>query len=186
MENGLNIENKVHYIEEKDLNVFVESLNGDNALEDAETAADTIASLGGTDDVFGFQPPSIGMLAMLDAIESPFVTASLERVGVPEILKTLYVMCYGREALNPIYASLKRERLIRKAESMAEKSPEYYAEYLKAVDRLADGWAEFDKAVIEYAEKLGNIDVDDTVKNINEYLGECFGGFSMLPQDDDG
>jgi len=181
-----NIENNVRFVELADLEK--EMAAGDE-LEELDVKQDTMAVLGGEYYIAGVQakPPSVGMLAMLSSIDSPFVLDDTEaRVTINEVLKALYVICLGKDAVQPIYAAVKAEQLLKRAENLATKSPEYFAVYTNALERLADKWVVFDSAVNDFAEQLGVINAFETAEEINNYLGCCFGGFNMVPGDDEG
>jgi hypothetical protein len=85
------IRNEVHHVEVENMQEFLDNLNSDDRDEEVATAHDTISLLGGVCDIAGVEVPfpTVGMLALLDAIESPFVRYTEDVVTLNDLLKTI-------------------------------------------------------------------------------------------------
>ena len=125
-------------------------------------------------------PPSMGVLSLLDMIESPFVTGDASKISINEVLKSLYVMSRGRDAVQPLMESIALGKSIEKSKEIAEKSPQFFDVYLKYHAINAAKRSAFDAAVDAFADEIGLFDPEAAISLIGDYLTACMAGFDML------
>ena len=149
--------------------------------EDVETlqALDAPLELG----TMELPEPTTGVLALLDIIKSPLLFSESEDdvISIHDYYKAVYVLCKGRDAVKDIYALRKSQEKLATAEKIAEKSPEFFGVYLSLIQALSEKEAEFDAKCYEFGSNLGIIDINQSIKDLGEYISVCFGGFGMLP-----
>lgn len=175
----------------------VEDLESELALEEAKIAeeqrfeedAETLQALGAPLEIGETElpEPTTGVLALLDIIKSPFVYADKEDdvISIHDYYKAIYVISSGRDAIKDIYSLRKSQDKLERAENIAEKSPEFFAVYLSVTQALSEQEAEFDAKCFEFGAELGVIDIEKSIKELSDYIQICFGGFGILPTNND-
>ena len=148
-----------------------------------EAEAETATALGGGADIGSATIPPItaGMLPNLEAIGSNFLDETAEDFSVTDIMHAAYVLKHGHNAVRPIRNILRRRSALEKLKPLAEKSPEFFAQYLAATDRLEQCWIEFDDAAQAWWDGLGPIDIDEAGRVIVDALNAAFSGFAAIP-----
>ena len=129
-------------------------------------------------------PITPGVLPLLEAIGSPFLGTDTDDadIGLSAIMETVYVLCRGADAARPILGLQRRKLALKKHERIAEKSPEFFREFLAASDRIASEWAAFQAAAVEFWADVGQVDLQDVADTILRAFNDAFAGFATLPQ----
>ncbi|OGV36977.1 MAG: hypothetical protein A2020_16380 [Lentisphaerae bacterium GWF2_45_14] len=153
-----------------------------NHVDARRISFETLAALGGGVKIgrITIPPPSMGVLSLLDMIESPFVTGDASKISINEVLKSLYVMSRGRDAVQPLMESIALGKSIEKSKEIAEKSPQFFDVYLKYHAINAAKRSAFDAAVDAFADEIGLFDPEAAISLIGDYLTACMAGFDML------
>ncbi len=159
---------------------------GDGSAINAETMTvlDAGYELGNT----VIRPVTLGVLPLLEVIESPFVGGldPDDEVGLPDIMRALYVLACGREAVRPVAAIARRTQSVESTRDIAEKAPEFYDRYLAAMDRIADAWAEFDDGASAFWESLGDVPPLEALRVLRRAITDSIAGLDALPQGKEG
>ena len=160
------------------------AIQGAAAVEDAET----LAAISDTWEICGmaFPAPSLGSLMILQLADCPFLSSeNAGKITLKQIVETLFVMKNGRGLLKYFIAPKRRGEYIARAEKLAEKSPEMFAEYLKGIggDAMFD---EYDRQLAEYAFSVPHFDIQECAEEIDRYLGLCLSGLAAVENDGSG
>jgi len=152
---------------------------------DAQVSEETLAALGGEEKIsrFTIPQPTMGVFPLLEIIASPFLKPGSPEITLREVYETLYVITRRQEAVPGIYRAFRADERLKSAQGIAERSPDFYYVYLRALAEFADRRAEFDIEVAKFAEELGVFDMLEAIRIVNDYLNAATGGFSMLPDD---
>lgn len=150
-----------------------------SAADNAEMAA----ALGGQVEIAGkaFPAPAAGVVALLDAINSPFVsdTGSSE-VTTLDIFRAIYLIGEREKVTLPVLRLMRRKKAI---EGMDEAKDQIGTAMAAARRQaIADAEAELDAAAVNYCSGLGSFSPSAAAKDIGEYLTMAT-GFSMIPRD---
>jgi len=169
---------------------FADDVELQQALDGCEHEYDeeTVAALGGG-YVLGnveIPPVTVGVFPLLEMIGSPFLREDANDVGLRDIMLALYVMCDGRDAVAPISTIARRRAALERQKPMAEKSPEMFAQYLAACDRIEQDWMVFEIAAQDFIDSIGQFDIQDAADVIISALNDAMAGFAALPKNDDG
>jgi hypothetical protein len=174
--------NRPRFESQKDIDRQVqESLRTET---DKQVRQETFAALGATDKVakIAIPQPTMGVFPLLEMIESPFLKSDPNvEIRLQQIYETLYVLCRRREAVAPIYRAFRAEERMKAAAELAEKSPDFYYAYLRAIAEFASWRNDFDLEVANFADELGVFDMLAAIELVNEYLNASTGGFTMIP-----
>ncbi len=130
-------------------------------------------------------PPTTGVLMLLQIIESPFVVASEELATLQDVLEALYIIHNREDALNPILGCSRAAKAVGKYWEKSLVSDAHFEKFLAVTAATSGNFAEFDREVIAFAHRLGVIDLESTRQMLDEYIGECFGGYELFPPADE-
>jgi hypothetical protein len=171
---------------ESDKNLLQQQLNESLRTEtDVQVAEETLAALGGSEKIsrFTVPQPTMGVFPLLEIIDSPFLRPGSPEITLREVYETLYVIMYKQKAVTGIYRAFRADNRLKSVQAIAEKSPDFYYVYLRALAEFADRRAEFDIEVAKFADELGVFDMLEAIRIVNSFLNASSGGFSMLPDD---
>jgi len=158
----------------------------DDAEQDVRNL-ETLASLEGgmaVGDIL-LPPPTIGVLMLLETIDSPFISGvEVKGIGLRDILRALYVMVEREHSVSALMRQKQVEKRANDAFDKTAKSDTDLSVYLNYIDRTKHHIDAFEEEVDAFALKVGCVDPQDAIKTINDYLSLCMGGFQMLPQSD--
>jgi hypothetical protein len=129
-------------------------------------------------------PLSAGALVLLDLIDSPFLEGKIGTLKSIDVATAIYVLAVGPEAVRPISGLTRRQRGLAKAEKLAATDPEFFAEYLSALDRIAAAWGDFEMAALEFWGQVETVSMQEAADVIMQAMADAFGGFEMLPKGD--
>jgi hypothetical protein len=158
--------------------------------EFAGSAADNLemaVALTGQVEIAGraFPAPAAAVVALLDAIDSPFVSEDAgEKVDSLDIFRAIYLIGERQKAALPVLRLMRQKKALE-AMSGGEDNPDGV---LVAARRqsIADAEAELDAAAVEYCAALGSFSPAAAAGEIGDYLTMAT-GFGMLPRSvDDG
>ena len=171
---------------------FTDELNNEFAPDDNEKNQIDLETLNSLSDGEGFvigdmiiPPPTTGVLVLLEAINSPFVSTNpsdMNKVDLMDIYKALYVLVHREQAVSPIMIQKQFEVKSEAAFERTEKSPEHLAIFLAHTQRHNN--SAFDSEVLRWSTELGNFNPKEAVDTIGDYLNMCMGGFQLLPKSD--
>lgn len=157
--------------------------------EFAGSAADNLemaVALTGQVEIAGraFPAPAAAVIALLDAIESPFVSdAGAGEVTTLDIFRAIYLIGERQKAALPVLRMMRRKKALE-----AMPGGEGEAGGVLAASRrqsLADAEAELDAAAVEYCAGLGSFSPAAAAREIGDYLAMAT-GFGMIPRQEDG
>lgn len=154
--------------------------------EFAGSAADNMemaAALGGQVEIAGraFPAPAAAVVALLDAIDSPFVSdTGGSDVTTLDIFRAIYLIGARESATLPVLRLMRR----KKAFAGLVDADDQIGNAMNAARRqaIADAEAEMDAAAVNYCSGLGSFSPAAAAKDIGEYLTMAT-GFSMIPRD---
>ena len=151
--------------------------------KEADLDGETMTALGGgyRAGTLDLPPITMGLLPLLEVIGSPFLAEDTTEIGVGDIAKALYVWSCGRDAVAPIMAITRRRQALDRQKPLAEKSPEFFAKYLEAVDRVECAWAEFETAALRHFDTVQGAGIEDITATILQALNDAFAGFQAVP-----
>jgi len=164
-------------------------LEHERVLEEERFSEDieTLQSLGAPLDVGGIElpEPTTGAIALLDIIQSPFIGAGdAETIDIHDIYKAIYILSCGKGAVKDVFVLRKCREKLERAEKIAETSPDFFAVFTTLSQALAEREADFEVKCYEFAQDMGLVNIEQCRNDLEQYIGVCFGGFSMLPNDD--
>lgn len=157
--------------------------------EFAGSAADNmemVAALGSQVEIAGraFPAPCAAALALLDAIQSPFVADDKRTATQLDVLRALYVLGNREKAAYPILRMQRRQDAVEKLqEQQADEARLLLTS--QALNALADEEARLDAAAVGWCAQLGAFSVSDAARDIGVWLSLAT-GFGMLPREADG
>ena len=153
-----------------------------DAVRESEANADISFALLDEWEISGVKlpAPSIGVIMLLQAVKSPFISDNSDKeTGLREIMETLFILRY-RELLAPmIFKSNEQTLLMKRAEKIAEKSPEMFKTYLNHISEC--GNPEYELLLTRFIDSVGSVNLPDTVAKLTEYVSKSIQAFSMLP-----
>jgi len=154
---------------------------GDNAERDGEL----LLAEGATFGINGVRvpPPTTMCLPWLSRIGSPFIVGLADGAQLtPEhVVEALYIIVNREKAVECVGMAVRARDALDRAERLADKSPEFYREYLDATMRAAMLRKGFDVAVAKFGESLGVFNWERTAEAIVEYISLSASGFKMVP-----
>jgi hypothetical protein len=147
---------------------------------ESESDLQSLSALGGTFKIAGIDipPASIGVIMLLQIIDSPFIRSN-DGISLKEIIEALFIMKERKTLVNLLVSPKRKAEYLARAKEIAEKSPAFYAEYLKAL-AVNSGADEYDRRLADFAEKIGSMKISDTAAEITQYLNLCMSGFSAV------
>lgn len=147
-----------------------------SAADNAEMAV----ALGGRVEIAGhdFPAPSLAVVALLDAIESPFVDDQRQAVGIIDIFRAIYLIGQRETASVPVLRMMRRKAALDAAG--AADGTDAHVMLATIRQAVADAEAEFDAAALEYGHALGAFSPVDAARDIGDYLSMAT-GFTMIP-----
>ena len=155
------------------------------ALDGSETAIarETLATLGAGYRIGNVELPPmlLGTVKLLELIDSPFLDENAEDVGMSDIMRSVYVLAVGREAVRPIMAQNRRRAAIEAQKPMGSLSPEHFAVYLAAIDTVEQGWAEFEDQAAAFWEHVGPVALAEVATTLTQMIQDAFSGFAAVP-----
>jgi hypothetical protein len=169
---------------------FIDDLNdtlSPDLVENESINIETLSGLGGEIRIGDIlvPPPTIGVLLLLESIDSPFVNINnADEVSLDDVLKALYIIVKREEAVTPIMLEKQSEGKATKAFESTTKTPEHLSNYLAYIDRNKQYVDAFDEAVKEFSMEIGGINPEESINQIGDYISICMGGFKMLPPQD--
>lgn len=162
---------------------FLDTGKGPSEIEAADLAA-----TGGPYYVGDLRvdPPTPDRFMLLQMIDSPLVSDSDGEIDIDlqEMMRALYVICIGREAVDPIVRHRRRMEQLEKLRSLAESKPELFEGYCRRVDQIAEDLIDFDKAAVEFWGQVGNISLQEAVDQVMTMVSEAFQPFQLIPDGD--
>ena len=155
---------------------------------DASMDAETLAMLAGTrpSDIGGgikLSPVYPGTIALLDLIDSPFVTGRTP--AMLDMYRALYVINHGADAVAPVLRARREAEALDAAEGMAETSEAHYRAFLDALRATATGWQEFDAAAARYAVGMGVVSHVELADAIARAINAGTAGFRLIESSPD-
>jgi hypothetical protein len=174
-------------VEKKLKEIEAKSSIESNISENADKQQDELVMLSAMDgdwEIAGIKlkQPSFCVLMLLYQVDCPFLRAN-QGIKPQELVETLFILHKGKDAVKYLLKPKRKLDALARCEKLAEKSVEFYAEYLKAVARES-GVEEYDLALAEFAESLGVIDVGLVAAEVDRFLQICQTGLEMLPQEE--
>lgn len=173
---------------------LLEKINNDPELADilnqpdADSAADALelaSALSGNAVIAGrdFPAPTAAVIALLDAIRSPFVSDDPETPIATEldVFRALYLLAKREQAALPVLRMKRRAAMLEKLPEPSDPQTAYI--YVRAREQLADAEGDFDAAALAYVDQLGIFDLNEAASDLCAYLAMA-SGFSMLPSGD--
>ena len=156
---------------------------GNTPLDQVEL---TVAA-GGKIQIAGFTlpAPAAAVIAMLELIDSPFVTGrENDEVTDLAVFRALYLIAERDKAVPPILRWKRREEALERLKNQfdTEESPQTVLITAEMLKTIADAQAEFDIAAMRFGESLGAFNIADAASQLGFYLSLA-GGFDMLPND---
>lgn len=155
--------------------------------EFAGSAADNmemVAALGGQVEIAGraFPAPCAAVVALLDAIDSPFVSdTGGSDVTTLDIFRAIYLIGARESATLPVLRLMRRKKAF---DDLADADDQIGGAMIAARRQaIADADAELDAAAVNYCSGLGSFSPAAAAKDIGEYLTMAT-GFSMIPRDE--
>jgi len=155
--------------------------------EFAGSAADNmemVAALGGQVEIAGraFPAPCAAVVALLDAIDSPFVSdTGGSDVTTLDIFRAIYLIGARESATLPVLRLMRRKKAF---DALADADDQIGGAMIAARRQaIADADAELDAAAVNYCSGLGSFSPAAAAKDIGEYLTMAT-GFSMIPRDE--
>lgn len=151
----------------------------------ASDNAEMTVALTGQVEIAGrlFPAPAAAVIALLDAINSPFVSdTGAGQVETLDIFRAIYLIGERKKVAGPVLRLFRRKKDLEKMEGEEDKT----GGVLVASRRqsIADAEAELDAAAVEYCAGLGSFSPAGAAREIGEYLTMAT-GFSMLPMHGD-
>jgi hypothetical protein len=159
------------------------ALNGSPIDASSETAA--ALGVGYELGTLQIPPITLGILPLLEAIESPLIDDGAgDSFSPSDIIRTVYVICEGFDAAKSIMAMSRRKAALHNERERASQSPELYRVYLEKVDALEQKWIEFDTAAAEYWERhVGtSAGLVDAAEVISRALKDALAGLAAIPK----
>lgn len=152
----------------------------------AEVAAETAAALGAGDEAGALHlpPVTMGTVMLLEMIESPLLKSEAEGMTLRDIAAAVYVLAAGEDAVRPVAGIVRRRAALERVKTLAEKSPEHFAVYLRAVEETEAAWAEFDCNAAACLARCGRANPGTVAQQIVTALSDAFSGFAALPGGD--
>lgn len=156
-----------------------------DAPEFAGSAADNVEmviALSGKVEIAGreFPAPAAAVVALLDAIESPFVADTGRDATSIDIFRAIYLIAKRSAAALPVLRLMRMKEALEKAEA---DLPEIIIESQKQA--IIEAEADLDVAALAYCEGLGQFNPTEAARDIGAYLSMAT-GFSMLPHNRSG
>lgn len=164
--------------EDQKLNELFSAPRTEEALTDLETGMSltSVCCIAG----LKFPAPTIGVMAMLELIGSPFADMRVAEAELMDVLRCLYLLSEREKAL-PEITEIKRLQLsVDRLKNECVKQPELLKIAMDFERRQARIWAAFDQRVIKFGETLGTLNLPETANTLFRYLSIA-GGFDMLP-----
>lgn len=148
----------------------------------ASDNAEMAVALGGRIEIAGheFPAPSLAVVALLDAIESPFVDEQKPSVGIIDIFRAIYLIAQRDKASVPVLRMMRRRTAMDAAAEISGAEAQVMLSSIRQA--VADAEAEFDAAALEFGNGLGAFSPADAARDIGDYLAMCT-GFTMIPGD---
>lgn len=150
----------------------------------AESDLQTLSALDSEWEINGVKvpQPTIAAIVLLSTVNSPFVSGDKEaKFDLRDTLEALYIIRERRKVKDLLVSPKLYEARMAKAKELAEKSPDYFREYLDAIDRHSQR-DEYAKGLFEFSESLGSMNIDGIALEIIEYINLCMTPFDMLPK----
>lgn len=153
----------------------------------AADGAELAVALTGRVEIAGREmpAPSAAVIALLDALESPFVAEDAGEATLLDIFRALYVIGARDQVALPVLRLMRKRAALDKLREDSEDDGDQgeTGRLLAASSHqaVADAEAEFDAAALAYGEGLGCFPPADAARDIGEYLAMAT-GWSMLPQ----
>lgn len=140
----------------------------------------TASVMGAGTTILGQQipAPSMGVISLLNIINSPFVCPQDRELNVQDIYDAMYILCKKQEALNIVTSGQQKTKQIEKLEKMV-KDKDTFLTYSQLFI-LCDYTQEFKTKAFEFGETLGIFDIGEIGGQILDYLNICMYGYSWL------
>jgi len=154
------------------------------AITEAELALELTTGLGGGLNINGVQIPplTVGKISMLAAINSPLLDFdSKKSFDGKDILDVLYICYAGQEAVQPIYIATRKIKQLEKTQLATVSSKDNYAYMIERIEKHTEAYQQFDKAVFDFADKLGQFSLQDVAEWVVEQLEIGLNGYEMIP-----
>jgi hypothetical protein len=176
-------EEKIQKITAKPTPEILSALSGNQE----DIASETGAALGVGYHVGNatIPPLTLGVLPLLEAIDSPFVDENAgENFRVSDILRAVYVMCKGFDATAGIMAMYRRKAALHNERERAAKSPDLYEVYLRQLDSLEQRWIEFDAAAAAFWDnEVGQgAGLGEAAEVVARALKDALAGLAAIPK----
>ncbi|MDD3154931.1 MAG: hypothetical protein PHS41_08685 [Victivallaceae bacterium] len=164
-----------------------------SAPEFAGSAADNAemaAALGGVVSIANqhFPAPSAAVIALLDAIQSPFVAANYDEshpdgtLSSMDFFRAAYLLAERKNAAPGVLMIARRRAALEKL-SLPDDAAGMMVR-ASMIGKVAEAEADFDAAAVAWGEKLGCFSLPEAVNDLFAYLAMAT-GFEMLPDDGD-
>jgi len=174
--------------EKTDLDAII--LNPEQELEeelDEEEATLNVTAIGGEYKIGPLNVSVVlGNLVLLNIIDSPFITGDLkegDELTFEEVAKTLYVLCLGKDALDPVMEVQQRISDLFLLKTVAKGNPDMVEAIIKKAEAISNGRIIFAKKAIDYYNEhfLGE-DFQEIVNSMMVMILDINKSLENLPQ----
>ena len=132
-------------------------------------------------------PPAAAVIAMLEMIDSPFVSDEGELTDLA-VFQALYIVAEREKAVGPILRWQRREEALERLKNDlgSPEDPQNVLILANMLNQIADAKADFDLAAVRFCDSFfGSFNVNEAASELGFYLSIA-GGFDMLPSDGSG
>lgn len=118
-------------------------------------------------------PLTLGGLAVLEYLRNPLVTGQKE-YALLDLWEFLYVCFHAQGEITQVYEFARAKRALDDSREIAAKSPEHYAQYLAAVDKLTSRhFAEWEARLQAFSEQFRGVHTADVLAVVETLIGEA-------------
>nr|DAU53915.1 MAG TPA: hypothetical protein [Caudoviricetes sp.] len=143
--------------------------------------AELAVAAGGVAEIVGheFPAPTAAALALLEAIQSPFVSDESDgTIGPLDVFRALYILHEREKAALPVLRINRQRAALDKLP--APSDPALAMVRADQQEKLSNEEARFDEAAVRFADTLGAFSPAEAAADLGFYL-QLAGGFAMLP-----
>ena len=128
---------------------------------------------------------TIGVLPLLELIESPFVVYGGEdyKFQRMDFIKSIYVIFKGKEVVKPLMGLAQRKSGLKKLEEDAKKTPELYKVYLDKLDEINCVYGDFEDSAFAFSESLDIKDWVDMEQTLIQMFNDLYDTVAELVND---
>lgn len=129
---------------------------------------------------------TIGVLPLLELIESPFVVSCGEHYEFTrmDFIKAIYVIYKGHGAVRPLMGLAQRKSKLKALEADARKSPELYKVYLDKIDEISIVYSEFEDSAFVFSETIQISDWVEMEQTVTQMFTDLYDVIAELAAPD--